>query len=114
MAKVCNRRKVAWLPGCGTLSEINLAEELGCEVVKIFPGKEVGGPSFVKAIKAPCPWSNIMPSGGVTPERESLEEWFKAGVACVGLGSQLTKDFSTITEKVKNALQIVKEIRNGK
>ena len=114
MAKVCNRRKIAWLPGCGTLSEINLAEELGCEVVKIFPGKEVGGPSFVKAIKAPCPWSNIMPSGGVTPERESLEEWFKAGVACVGLGSQLTKDFSTITEKVKNALQIVKEIRNGK
>ena len=114
MAKVCNRRKVAWLPGCGTLSEINLAEELGCEIVKIFPGKEVGGPSFVKAIKAPCPWTNIMPSGGVTPERESLEAWFSAGVACVGLGSQLTKDFSTIAEKVKSALAIVKELRGGK
>jgi 2-dehydro-3-deoxyphosphogluconate aldolase/(4S)-4-hydroxy-2-oxoglutarate aldolase len=73
MAKVCNRRKIAWMPGCGTLSEINLAEELGCEIVKIFPGKEVGGPSFVKAILAPCPWSNIMPSGGVTPDRENLE-----------------------------------------
>ena len=114
MAKVCNRRKIAWLPGCGTLSEINLAEELGCEIVKIFPGKEVGGPAFVKAVKAPCPWTNIMPSGGVTPERESLEQWFNASVACVGLGSQLTKDFSTITEKIKNAIQIVKEIRNGK
>ena len=113
MAKICNRRKIAWLPGCGTLSEINLAEELGCEVVKIFPGKEVGGPSFVKAIKAPCPWTNIMPSGGVTTDKECLEEWFKAGVACVGLGSQLTKDFATITEKIKFALQTVKEIRNS-
>ena len=113
MAKICNRRKIAWLPGCGTLSEINLAEELGCEVVKIFPGKEVGGPSFVKAIKAPCPWTNIMPSGGVTTDKECLEEWFKAGVACVGLGSQLTKDFATITEKIKSALQTVKEIRNS-
>ncbi|MFA6401798.1 MAG: bifunctional 4-hydroxy-2-oxoglutarate aldolase/2-dehydro-3-deoxy-phosphogluconate aldolase [Salinivirgaceae bacterium] len=90
MAKVCNRRKIAWMPGCGTLSEINLAEELGCEIVKIFPGKEVGGPSFVKAITAPCPWTSIMPSGGVSPDRENLEAWFNAGVTCVGLGSQLT------------------------
>ena len=118
MAKTCNRRKIAWLPGCGTLSEINLAEELGCEIVKIFPGKEVGGPSFVKAIKAPCPWSNIMPSGGVAPERESLEAWFKAGVACVGLGSQLTPkdviekgDWVFIENKVKESLAIVKELR---
>ena len=90
MAKVCNRRKIAWLPGSGTLSEINLAEELGCEIVKIFPGKEVGGPAFVKAITAPCPWTSIMPSGGVAPTQESLESWFNARVTCVGLGSQLT------------------------
>ncbi|MCQ2975454.1 MAG: bifunctional 4-hydroxy-2-oxoglutarate aldolase/2-dehydro-3-deoxy-phosphogluconate aldolase [Bacteroidales bacterium] len=114
MAKVCNRRKIAWLPGCGTLSEINLAEELGCEIVKIFPGKEVGGPSFVKAIKAPCPWTNIMPSGGVTTDLECLESWFSAGVACVGLGSQLTKDFSTITEKIADAIDFVKQFKNKK
>jgi 2-dehydro-3-deoxyphosphogluconate aldolase/(4S)-4-hydroxy-2-oxoglutarate aldolase len=119
MAKVCNRRKIAWMPGCGTLSEINLAEELGCEIVKIFPGKEVGGPSFVKAILAPCPWTSIMPSGGVTPDRENLEAWFKAGVACVGLGSQLTPaeviasgDYGFIEQKVKEAIAIVVEIRN--
>ncbi len=118
MAKICNRRKIAWMPGCGTLSEINLAEELGCEIVKIFPGKEVGGPSFVKAILAPCPWTSIMPSGGVTPDRENLEAWFKAGVACVGLGSQLTPpeviaagNFSYIEQKVREALAIVKELQ---
>lgn len=119
MAKVCNRRKITWMPGCGTLSEINLAEELGCEIVKIFPGKEVGGPAFVKAITAPCPWTSIMPSGGVAPTQESLEAWFKAGVTCVGLGSQLTPkeviaqgNFAFIENKVKEAIAIVKEIRN--
>ncbi len=119
MAKVCNRRKIAWLPGCGNLSEINLAEELGVEIVKIFPGKQVGGPAFVKAVKAPCPWTNIMPSGGVSPDKENLEEWFNAGVACVGLGSQLTpKDviesgnFEFITKKVAEALSIVKQLKN--
>ncbi|MBO7479887.1 MAG: bifunctional 4-hydroxy-2-oxoglutarate aldolase/2-dehydro-3-deoxy-phosphogluconate aldolase [Bacteroidales bacterium] len=118
MAKICNRRKVAWIPGCGTLSEINMAEELGCEIVKIFPGAEVGGPSFVKAVKGPCPWTELMPSGGVTPERESLEAWFKAGVACVGLGSKLTPkdviakgDFAFIEQKVRESLAIVKELR---
>jgi 2-dehydro-3-deoxyphosphogluconate aldolase/(4S)-4-hydroxy-2-oxoglutarate aldolase len=118
MAKVCNRRKIAWLPGCGTLSEINLAEELGCEIVKIFPGKEVGGPAFVKAITAPCPWTSIMPSGGVAPTQESLEAWFNAGVTCVGLGSQLTPkdviekgDFKFIENKVSEALSIVNKLR---
>ena len=118
MAKICNRHKVAWIPGCGTLSEINMAEELGCEIVKIFPGAEVGGPSFVKAVKGPCPWTELMPSGGVTPERESLEAWFKAGVACVGLGSKLTPkdviakgDFAFIEQKVRESLAIVKELR---
>jgi 2-dehydro-3-deoxyphosphogluconate aldolase/(4S)-4-hydroxy-2-oxoglutarate aldolase len=118
MAKVCNRRKIAWLPGCGTLSEINLAEELGCEIVKIFPGKEVGGPSFVQAITAPCPWTSIMPSGGVSPDRENLTAWFKAGVTCVGLGSQLTPkeviekgDWAFIENKVREALAIVKELK---
>lgn len=118
LAKVCNRRKIAWMPGCGTLSEINLAEELGCEIVKIFPGKEIGGPSFVKAIKGPCPWTSIMPSGGVAPEKESLEEWFNAGVTCVGLGSQLTPkevlkkgDFAFIENKTREAIQIVNHIK---
>ena len=118
IAKVCNRRKIAWLPGCGTLSEINLAEELGVEIVKIFPAKEVGGPSFVKAIKAPCPWTNIMPSGGVTPDEENLKAWFDAGVSCVGLGSQLfpkeaieNGDYKIIEANVRKAFTIIMNLK---
>lgn len=119
MAKVCNRRKVAWSPGCGTLSEISKAEELGAEVVKIFPGSSVGGPDFVKAVKGPCPWSSIMPTGGVTPEKENLEKWFKAGVHCVGMGSQLMVkdsngnfDLTGIEKLTGDALKTIQELRS--
>ena len=77
------------MPGCGSLTEINYAESLGADIVKIFPAQQVGGPEFIKAVKGPCPWSNIMPTGGVQPEEENLKEWFSAGAHCVGLGSQL-------------------------
>lgn len=89
MARVCNRRKILWTPGCGSLTEIGRAEELGAEIVKIFPASCVGGPEFVKAVKGPCPWSSIMPTGGVEPTLESLKKWFDAGVTCVGIGSNL-------------------------
>ncbi|MDE5417504.1 bifunctional 4-hydroxy-2-oxoglutarate aldolase/2-dehydro-3-deoxy-phosphogluconate aldolase [Labilibaculum sp. DW002] len=119
MAKVCNRRKVAWSPGCGSLTEISYAEELGAEVVKIFPGAQVGGPEFVKAVKGPFPWSSIMPTGGVKPDEENLRAWFNAGVHCVGMGSQLmvkntdgTFNYKAIEEATENAISIIKEIRN--
>ncbi|GAA0729822.1 bifunctional 4-hydroxy-2-oxoglutarate aldolase/2-dehydro-3-deoxy-phosphogluconate aldolase [Aquimarina litoralis] len=119
IAKVCNRRKVAWLPGCATLTEINYAEELGAEIVKIFPAAQIGGADFVKSIKAPCPWTSIMPSGGVTPEKENLTDWFNAGVHCVGMGSKLIAkdkngnlDYDKITELTKNSINIVKDLRN--
>lgn len=86
----CNRRKVLWSPGCGSLTEIARAEELGCEIVKLFPGG-IYGPEFVKAVKNPQPWTSIMPTGGVSPTKESLESWFNAGVTCVGMGSKLIK-----------------------
>jgi len=90
IAIVCNRRKVLWSPGCGTLTEISKAEELGCEIVKLFPG-DVYGPEFVKAVKGPQPWTSMMPTGGVSPNEKNLGAWFKAGVTCVGMGSQLIK-----------------------
>lgn len=121
MAKVCNRRKVAWIPGCGTLSEIHKAEELGCEIVKIFPANDVGGPSFVKSILAPSPWTSLMPSGGVSPTEENLRDWFSAGVACVGMGSKLVPkalvesgDFEAIKENVANVIALIKKIRDKK
>jgi len=117
IAIACNRRKVLWSPGCGSLKEIAQAEELGCEVVKLFPGG-IYGAGFVKAIKGPCPWTSIMPTGGVSPTRESLEEWFKAGVTCVGLGSKLiikdtqgAYDYNAIEEKTKFALDTVVSIK---
>ena len=119
MAKVCNKRKVSWSPGCGSVTEIAKAHELGAEVVKIFPGSQVGGPGFVKAVLGPMPWSSIMPTGGVEPTEESLTKWFAAGVTCVGLGSQLfpkevveNKDFAYVTEKCKYALEIVQKTKN--
>lgn len=118
MAKTCNRRKIAWMPGCGSVTEISYAEELGAEVVKIFPGSQVGGPSFVKAVKAPFPWSSIMPTGGVSPTEENLKEWFDAGVHCVGIGSKLfirkqdgSYDYPAISEKIKTSLKIVDSLK---
>jgi 2-dehydro-3-deoxyphosphogluconate aldolase/(4S)-4-hydroxy-2-oxoglutarate aldolase len=119
MAKVCNRRKISWSPGCGSLTEISFAEELGSEIVKIFPGAQVGGPSFIKAIKGPMPWSNIMPTGGVEPSESNLKEWFEAGAYCVGMGSKLftkNKDgtfaYEKIAENIQISFSILEEIRS--
>src|SRR5512145_2646204 len=118
MAKVCNRRKISWSPGCGSVSEISKAEELGAEIIKIFPGSQVGGPGFIEAVRGPMPWSNIMPTGGVEPTEESLKAWFSAGAACVGLGSQLiTKslldkgDFASLTATCKTILEIARKYK---
>ncbi len=117
IAIVCNRRKVLWSPGCGSLTEISRAEELGCEIVKLFPG-DLYGPNFVKGIKGPQPWTSIMPTGGVEPNRENLSAWFNAGVTCVGMGSKLiskdilaNKDFAKLEQDVKDALAIIESIR---
>ena len=119
IAKVCNRRKVLWSPGCGSVSEVNFAEELGCELIKIFPGAQVGGPAFVSAIKGPMPWSDIMPSGGVTPEYENLKAWFSAGATCVGMGSNLVKKsyiteekYDELARKVKETIELINQIRS--
>jgi len=121
VAKVCNRRKIAYSPGCGSVSEISAAEELGVEICKIFPGSQVGGPAFVKSVLGPCPWTLIMPTGGVDATKESIEAWFKAGVACVGMGSKLItkelvekKDFKAITQKTAQVCQWIRETRNNK
>lgn len=116
--KVCNRRQVAYIPGCGSVSEIGYAQELGAEVVKIFPAGNVGGPSFVSNVKAPMPWSNIMATGAVEPTEENLKPWFGAGVACVGMGSKLfpseavkTEDWTRITQICQETFEIVARVR---
>jgi 2-dehydro-3-deoxyphosphogluconate aldolase/(4S)-4-hydroxy-2-oxoglutarate aldolase len=120
-AITCNSKKIPYSPGCGTVTEIHNAESYGVEICKIFPGKQVGGPEFVKSVKGPCPWTSIMPTGGVDPTPESLKEWFDAGVSCVGIGSNLiskeiikNKDFKRLSGDVKKVIEIIKDIRNKK
>lgn len=117
VAKVCNRRLVPYSPGCGSVSEVGFAQEAGCDVCKIFPG-DVLGAAFVKNLKAPMPWSNLMVTGGVKPEETNLKTWFDAGVTCVGMGSNLfpaeaikSQDWKAITDLCKTALDIVKKVR---
>jgi len=118
MADVLNRRKILWSPGCGSATEISRAESLGAEIVKIFPGSQVGGPKFVAAVKGPMPWTQIMPTGGVEPTESNLTEWFKAGAICVGMGSQLikselikAKDYKQIEQDVRDAVKLIRKIR---
>ena len=117
IAVVCNRRKVLWSAGCGSLTEITKAEELGGEIVKLFPGSTYG-PDFVRAIKGPQPWTSIMPTGGVSTEEDNLRGWFDAGVTCVGMGSKLisneilaNEDFEVLKTKVAETLKLIKKIR---
>lgn len=117
-AKICNGRKIPYCPGCGSLTEIHRAHQLGVEICKIFPGEQVGGPAFVKNARGPCPWVEIMPTGGVSPTRESLTAWFDAGIACAGMGSSLltkavmaARDYAKITRDVAQALAIIGEVR---
>lgn len=114
---VCNRRLVPYCPGCGSASEVSAAQEAGCDLCKVFPG-DVLGPAFVKGLRAPMPWSRLMVTGGVKPERANLEAWFKAGVSCVGMGSNLfpketvaAGDWPRITALCREALQIIQEVR---
>lgn len=117
IAIVCNRRKILWSAGCGSLTEISKAEELGGEIIKLFPGSTYG-PEFVKAVKGPQPWTYIMPTGGVSTEEDNLKAWFESGVVCVGMGSKLisneilaNKDYNGLQKKVKNTLELIQKIK---
>ena len=118
VTKVCNRRGIPYSPGCGSATEIGDAQELGVEIVKVFPGSSVGGPEFVKSVMGPMPWTRIMPTGGVEPTEESLRKWFGAGIVACGVGSNLitkklldAKDFKGIEENVRKTIALVKSIK---
>ncbi len=121
VARLCNRRGIPYSPGCGSATEISAAQELGCEIVKVFPGESVGGPAFVKAVLGPMPWTKMMPTGGVEATEASLREWFGAGIVAAGIGSNLitkklldAKDYDGIERKVRDTVRMIKEIRGSK
>lgn len=118
--KYCKQENVAWIPGCGTLSEIARAVKIGAEVVKIFPGNVLGS-GFVKAVLGPMPQLKLMPTGGVEPTEENLKAWFDAGVFCVGMGSKLisketmdNRNFHSLTLQVQNLIKLINEIKSSK
>ncbi|SFS30270.1 bifunctional 4-hydroxy-2-oxoglutarate aldolase/2-dehydro-3-deoxy-phosphogluconate aldolase [Brevundimonas viscosa] len=118
VARVCNRRMTAYFPGCGSVAEIGRAHELGCEIVKLFPGASVGGPDFVKAVLGPMPWTKIMPTGGVDPDEASIAKWFGAGIVAAGMGSKLITDaavkagdWAAIEAQVKQTVEAIRSFR---
>ncbi|WP_299620019.1 bifunctional 4-hydroxy-2-oxoglutarate aldolase/2-dehydro-3-deoxy-phosphogluconate aldolase [uncultured Tenacibaculum sp.] len=118
IAITCNKRKVLWSPGCGTLTEISKAEALGCEIVKLFPGS-IYGPGFIKAIKGPCSWTSIMPTGGVSPNEDNIKSWIKAGAVCLGMGSKLIVknakgefDYERIQDLTEKSLEWIKKYKS--
>jgi 2-dehydro-3-deoxyphosphogluconate aldolase / (4S)-4-hydroxy-2-oxoglutarate aldolase len=117
VAKLCNRRKVLYIPGTATETEIATAEEYGAEICKVFPG-DVLGPGFIKAVLAPCPWHRLLPTGGVDATEASIGEWITAGAAAVGLGSKLitaeavkARDFDSIAAKVAQCIGWIHKAR---
>ena len=118
VARLCNTRKIPYLPGCGSVTEIQRAHTLGVEICKLFPAAEVGGPAFVKNVRGPLPWTDIMATGGVAPNQENLRGWFGAGVACVGMGSNLfspeivrQRDYAELTARVRDVIRMIREVR---
>lgn len=116
-ARLCNKRRIPYIPGAATITEIIKAEEFGVELIKIFPGSTLGGPKFIEALKGPCPKTKVMPTGGVSVDEENIRLWFKSGVSCIGMGSQLVskkavqeKDYNSITEMTVKALEIIKSL----
>lgn len=118
-ADVCDAayiNKILWIPGCMTPTEIHVAENAGCRLIKLFPGN-VLGPSFVSGIKELFPNVDFMPTGGVEPTEENIEAWFNAGVCAVGMGSKLisksvleAKEYNKIESKTKELLSIIAQL----
>jgi 2-dehydro-3-deoxyphosphogluconate aldolase/(4S)-4-hydroxy-2-oxoglutarate aldolase len=118
VARFCNRRKIAYIPGCATATEIATAEAAGAEIVKLFPCELVGGPEFVKALLGPCPWTRIMATGLREVTKAGLAAWFKAGIAAAGIGRELLKkefieagDYAAITRRAAEIRQWIQEAR---
>jgi 2-dehydro-3-deoxyphosphogluconate aldolase/(4S)-4-hydroxy-2-oxoglutarate aldolase len=118
VARLCNRRMIPYSPGCATPTEIGQAQELGCEIVKLFPGGAAGGPAFVKDVLGPMPWSKIMPTGGIEPTEASLRPWFEAGIVACGMGSKLLPqdlldkaDWTGLEARVRQTVDLIRSIR---
>ena len=120
VAKLCNRRKILYIPGCQTPTEITEAEELGAEIIKLFPASTLG-PNFIKDLRGPSPQTLLMPSGGITLTQEDISKWVKAGAVAVNMGSALIRKdlmaehkYDEIRENVKHCITWINEAKKAK
>jgi 2-dehydro-3-deoxyphosphogluconate aldolase/(4S)-4-hydroxy-2-oxoglutarate aldolase len=118
VAGACHLRNVPYVPGCATMTEILAAYRAGCDFVKLFPAASIGGPAFLEAARAPCPWVRAIPTGGVEPTAESLRPWYRAGAPAVGMGSNLlpkrlveARDFDGLRVLVDATVAAINEAR---
>lgn len=118
--ELCNRRGVACVPGCSTPSEVMRARGLGAEIVKVFPARALGGPTFIKSLKGPLPGVRLMPTGGVKATRDDVTGWIEAGADCLGMGSALVPDdalergdYDSIEQNVRSVLDFIQEARQA-
>jgi 2-dehydro-3-deoxyphosphogluconate aldolase/(4S)-4-hydroxy-2-oxoglutarate aldolase len=114
--EVCRRYDVVSMPGAMTPTEALAGWELGADVVKIFPGS-VGGPQFLKHLKGPFPFIELMTTG--TVNQENAAQFIKAGACAVGIGGELVgnqalaaRKFDEITQNARTFIEIVKKARN--
>ena len=119
VARVCNRRRILYIPGCQTPTEISTAEEAGCNLVKLFPAN-VLTPNFIKALMGPMPQTQLIPSGGVKVEHENIAAWIGSGAVALNIGSELIRKdlvesgkFDVITENVKQCITWIRESRKN-
>lgn len=112
VATACRQRSTPYIPGAFTPTEAIAADKAGARLVKLFPAS-VLGPGFLKALKGPCPWLRLMPTGGVKMDEGSVRAWFEAGALCLGAGSELiakelveAEDWSTLKARGREALAL--------
>ncbi len=120
VAEVCNRKKILWIPGCLSPTEIYRAEQLGAAIIKIFPIVATGGPDYIRAMHGPSPDTRFMPTGQLKPTEASLKPWMEAGAYCVGLGSGLVTreiirygNFSILTSLCTETIKIIYKYRKN-
>jgi 2-dehydro-3-deoxyphosphogluconate aldolase / (4S)-4-hydroxy-2-oxoglutarate aldolase len=119
VVKYCNATDVAVFPGALTPTEIVSAWKAGADMVKVFPCSALGGPSYLKALKAPLPRIDLFPSGGVTLQNAAA--FIEAGACILGVGSDLVDlpslregRLDRIAERARLFIELARDARGAR
>ena len=114
----CREAGIAVIPGALSPTEVVTAWNAGADLVKVFPAGAVGGPSYIKALKAPLPQIDLVPTGGVN--LKTAGDFIRAGAAALGVGGDLVDlaalrrgEASVLSERARQFVEIVRDARQG-